>query len=189
MNPIIFNNDDTTIPINCKTHNFIPKSCHSFKKSSKIYPTVNYGFFEVKNQELWHYEPLTDVSFINLLTKFMIELLIRVVIKRPYVWAFHFWSRLVSFLSQTNKEVTSQSLIYGVLKSVLCILIVGVPLFIIDLTAFMTASFRFSSDIKKLRLYLHEFFVDNIFEKFSCETSHILYSSPLPIDVESTRPI
>ena len=189
MNPITFNDNDITIPVNCKTHDFIPQSCHSFKKSSKIYPLVNYGFLEVENHKLWYYEPLISVSFTKLLIKFVIELLIRVVIKRPYIWAFHSWGRLVSVLLKINKELTLGNLIYGILKSMSCILIIGVPIYIIDLTAFIITNYRFSSNIKQLRLDLHDFFVNDIFNKFAHESAEILYSSPFPVDVDNIDPL
>lgn len=189
INPVTFDNNDIIIPVNCRTHDFIPQICYSFKKSSKIYPSVNYGFLEVNNHELWHYEPLINISFKKLLTKFLIELLIRMVIKRPYIWAFHFWSRLVAILLKINKKATFKNLIYGALKSVSCILIVGVPIYIIDFTAFIITNYRFSFNTKKLRTDLHVFFVNNIFKKFAKENADVLYSSPFPVDVDNIRPL
>ena len=200
INPITFDDDEIIIPINCRTHDFIPKNCYSFEKLSEICSYADYGGIVVENEELWRYEPLMGIPFKKLLLKFIVELLIRIIIKRPYIWAFNFWGRLVSISLKINERETFSNFIYSASKSISCILIIGIPLHIIDLTASIIGNFHFSiwsndarlkllSNKKNFHLFLHELCVDDIFEKFASETADILYSSPFPVDVDNIRPL
>ena len=49
-NKIIFDKNETLVPIDCRTHDFIPQCLQSFEKSSTLLPIVDFGFLKLKNE-------------------------------------------------------------------------------------------------------------------------------------------